>query len=98
VRAPGGLAQPRRGADGHPDAAHGRRRGDAALADLSERELDVFGLLESGRSNAEIADTLVLGEATVKTHVGSVLSKLGLRDRIQAVVLAYESGFLQPGR
>ncbi len=68
------------------------------LADLSERELGVFGLLASGRSNAEIAETLVLGEATVKTHVGNILSKLGLRDRIQAVVLAYESGFLQPGR
>jgi DNA-binding NarL/FixJ family response regulator len=69
-----------------------------ALARLSERELDVFGLLASGRSNAEIAEALVLGEATVKTHVGSILSKLSLRDRIQAVVLAYESGFLQRGR
>ena len=67
------------------------------LTDLSERELEVFGLLASGRSNAEIADALVLGEATVKTHVGSILSKLDLRDRIQAVVLAYESGFLQRG-
>lgn len=67
------------------------------LAGLSERELEVFGLLASGRSNAEIAETLVLGEATVKTHVGNILSKLGLRDRIQAVVLAYESGFLQRG-
>ncbi len=68
------------------------------LAGLSERELEVFGLLARGRSNAEIAGTLVLGEATVKTHVGNILSKLGLRDRIQTVVLAYESGFLQPGR
>jgi DNA-binding NarL/FixJ family response regulator len=68
------------------------------LTALSERELDVFGLLASGRSNAEIAQELILGEATVKTHVASILAKLGLRDRIQAVVLAYESGFLQPGR
>jgi DNA-binding NarL/FixJ family response regulator len=69
----------------------------SALASLSERECEVLRLLARGMSNAEIADALTLGEATVKTHVGRVLAKLGLRDRVQAVVLAYESGFVQPG-
>lgn len=68
------------------------------LASLSERELEVFALLARGRSNAEIADQLFLGDATVKTHVARVLTKLDLRDRVQAVVLAYESGYLQPGQ
>lgn len=68
------------------------------LASLSERELDVFALLARGRSNAEIAGALFLGEATVKTHVTRILAKLDLRDRVQVVVLAYETGYLQPGR
>lgn len=64
---------------------------------LSERELEVFVMLARGASNAEIADALFLGQATVKTHVGRILDKLDLRDRVQAVVLAYETGYLRPG-
>jgi DNA-binding NarL/FixJ family response regulator len=66
--------------------------------ELTERELEVFRLIARGLSNGEIAESLYLGEATVKTHVGRVLSKLGLRDRVQAVVVAYESGVITPGQ
>ena len=63
---------------------------------LSPRELEVFGLIARGMTNREIADHLIVGETTVKTHVAHILTKLGVRDRVQAVVLAYETGVIVP--
>lgn len=73
------------------------RRENPGLALLTEREREVLVLIGRGRTNHEIADELFVAEATVKTHVGRVLAKLGARDRVQAVIIAFESGLVSPG-
>jgi DNA-binding NarL/FixJ family response regulator len=79
-----------------PDPGKQQNR-DAMLSKLTDRERTVFAELAAGRSNREIATELHLSEGTVKIHVGRILTKLGLRDRVQAVVLAYASGLITPG-
>jgi DNA-binding NarL/FixJ family response regulator len=75
----------------------GPQAGRDGVSELTPRELEVLRLLARGRSNAELAAELTLSEATIKTHVARILAKLQLRDRVQAVVLAYETGLVRPG-
>jgi DNA-binding NarL/FixJ family response regulator len=74
------------------------RSNEVELQRLTERETEILQLLATGKSNSELAAHLFVGEGTIKTHVSSVLTKLGLRDRMQAVIFAYESGLIEPGQ
>jgi DNA-binding NarL/FixJ family response regulator len=84
-------------ADHLPDPSSGRSPTDTRLDQLTEREREVLVEMARGWSNGEIARALTVSEATVKTHVGRILTKLGLRDRVQVVVFAYEAGIVRPG-
>jgi DNA-binding NarL/FixJ family response regulator len=84
-------------ADHLPDPATGRSATDERLAQLTEREREVLVEVARDHSNGEIAQALTVSEATVKTHVGRILTKLALRDRVQVVVFAYEAGIVRPG-
>lgn len=75
-----------------------QRSNEKELRRLTERETEILQLLATGKSNAELATHLFVGEGTIKTHVSNVLTKLGLRDRMQAVIFAYESGLIEPGK
>ena len=100
VASGGGLLDPAvtvRVIESFATAAPARVKRAEQLDRLTERERDVLRLIGRGLSNAEIAAELYLGETTVKTHVSNVLAKLGVRDRVQAVVAAYESGHVRPG-
>ncbi|MFV0258969.1 MAG: response regulator [Acidimicrobiales bacterium] len=85
------VEQARRGGPTHPADVPG-------IAELTDREREVLEQLALGRSNAEIAEALFLSEATIKTHVGRVLTKLGVRDRVQAVIAAFRAGVADPGQ
>jgi DNA-binding NarL/FixJ family response regulator len=80
-----------------PDPATGLSPAEERLQHLTDRERDVLMEVARGRSNGEIARRFTVSEATVKTHVGRILTKLGLRDRVQVVVFAYEAGVVRPG-
>jgi DNA-binding NarL/FixJ family response regulator len=75
-----------------------QRSNDVELGRLTERETEILRLLATGKSNSELATHLFVGEGTIKTHVSNLLTKLGLRDRMQAVIFAYESGLIEPGQ
>ena len=98
-RRPGrsGVARRPAWAPGRPAGPAPGQATPAQFATLTQRESEVLRILAQGASNAEIAEQLIVSRATVKSHVAAILEKLGLRDRIQAVVLCYETGFVRPG-